>query len=386
MKFVLFYHSLVSDWNHGNAHFLRGIASELIDLGHEVVVYEPADSWSYRNLTAEHGNAPVEEFRRIYPTLISQRYEPEFDVDEALDAADIVIVHEWNSHALVRRIGEHRARNPSYRLLFHDTHHRAATEPEQMANYDLSNYDGVLAYGAVLRDIYLARGWIQRAWTWHEAADTRVFHPLENVNRECDLVWIGNWGDDERTRELHEFLFGPVKALRLQAQVFGVRYPEQARSALADAGLEFGGWLPNYRVANVFAQFHVTVHIPRAPYVAQLPGIPTIRPFEALACGIPLVTAPWNDVEGLFTPGIDYLVARDGREMEKHLRAILSDKTLAHSLAEHGRATILARHTCRHRVDELLRICGAVRSDPMRMCRAQERAKIPSESGVESVR
>ena len=44
MRFVLFYHSLLSDWNHGNAHFLRGIAGELQHRGHEVVVYEPRDA------------------------------------------------------------------------------------------------------------------------------------------------------------------------------------------------------------------------------------------------------------------------------------------------------------------------------------------------------
>ena len=54
---------------------------------------------------------------------------------------------------------------------------------------------------------------------------------------------------------------------------------------------------------EVFARFRVTVHVPRRPYVEALPGIPTIRVFEALACGIPLVCAPWDDAEGLFTPG-----------------------------------------------------------------------------------
>ena len=44
----------------------------------------------------------------------------------------------------------------------------------------------------------------------------------------------------------------------------------------------------------------MTVHVPRRPYVDALPGIPTIRVFEALACGIPLVSAPWRDEEGLF--------------------------------------------------------------------------------------
>ena len=43
MRFVMLYHSLVSDWNHGNAHFLRGVARELLRRGHQVVVHEPTD-------------------------------------------------------------------------------------------------------------------------------------------------------------------------------------------------------------------------------------------------------------------------------------------------------------------------------------------------------
>jgi spore maturation protein CgeB len=96
--------------------------------------------------------------------------------------------------------------------------------------------------------------------------------------------------------------------------------------------------------------------VPRRPYVEALPGIPTIRPFEALACGIPLVSAPWRDDDRLFTAGKDYLVARDGAEMKRQLRAVLEDQGLAKSLADHGRETVLARHTCAHRVDELFSI------------------------------
>ena len=355
MKLVFFVHSLASDWNHGNAHFLRGITTELLARGHDVEVYEPADAWSVQNLVADHGAAALEGFRRAYPRLTSHRYR-QLDLDEALDGADVAIVHEWNDHELVARIGAHRARNASYLLFFHDTHHRAATQPEQMRAYDLAHYDGVLAYGKVIRDLYPARGWARRAWTWHEAADTRVFHPLPNAARDADVVWIGNWGDEERTAELREFFIEPVRELGLRARVYGVRYPAHAVDALRDAGIEYGGWLPNYRVPEVFARHRFTVHVPRRPYATSLPGIPTIRPFEALACGIPLLSAPWHDAERLFTPGEDFLVARDGAEMRRHMRALLENDSLARSLAERGLQTILRRHTCGHRVDELLEI------------------------------
>jgi spore maturation protein CgeB len=357
LKAVLFYHSLVSDWNHGNAHFLRGVATELIKRGHEVVVFEARDAWSVSNLRAEEGNEPIRQFQARYPLLRSEFYDlATLDLDQALDGADLVIVHEWNDPELVRRVGEHRARTRNYRLFFHDTHHRAVTAPEDMAAYDLSFYHGVLAYGNVLRDIYLARGWAARAWTWHEAADTEVFHPMHASGSAGDVVWVGNWGDEERTAELRQFLVEPIAALGLSAEFYGVRYPEPALELLHGAGIRYGGWLPNYRAPEVFARYKVTVHVPRGPYVHALPGIPTIRPFEALACGIPLICSPWNDVENLFSPGQDYLIARDGQEMKKHLRALLADKQMARELAAHGLETIRARHTCAHRVDELLDI------------------------------
>src|SRR5207248_1476101 len=149
----------------------------------------------------------------------------------------------------------------------------------------------------------------------HEAADTRVFRPLTPGRKEGDLVWIGNWGDGERSAEIREYLIQPVKALKLTARVYGVRYPQHVLSELADAGIEYGGWLPNYRVPEVFSSYRVTVHIPRRPYTRLLPGIPTIRPFEALACGIPLISALWDDAEHLFQPGLHFMMARNGQEM-----------------------------------------------------------------------
>jgi spore maturation protein CgeB len=361
MRIVLFVHSLVSDWNHGNAHFLRGVTTELAARGHEVHVYEPREGWSRRNLLDERGTGAASDFRSAFPLLRTRLYDlEELDVAGAVEGADLVLVHEWNEPWLVAELGRLRSRGAPFRLLFHDTHHRAVTAPEEMARFDLGGYDGVLAFGAVIRDLYLERGWARRAWTWHEAADVRLFRPLTR-RREADLVWIGNWGDDERTEELEEFLIRPARKLRLSGSVFGVRYPEKAVRRLERAGLRYRGWLPNHRVPQAYASHGVTVHVPRRPYARALPGIPTIRPFEALACGIPLVTAPWEDAEDLFARGRDYLAARDGDEMASILSRVLDDRWLGAALAVSGRRTILDRHTCAHRVDELLAIDDELR-------------------------
>jgi spore maturation protein CgeB len=352
---------LISDWNHGNAHFLRGVAAELLSRGYTVDVYEPANSWSVENLIREHGRDAISEFETAFPQLSSTRYDLKtLDPDQVLDAADLVVVHEWNEPELIEKIGKHARVSRKFKLLFHDTHHRLATENQ--LSFSLDDYDGVLAYGAVIADKYLREGWTDHAWIWHEAADVRVFHPLPQIERVDDLVWIGNWGDEERTTELRHFLLEPAQALRLHGSVYGVRYPPEAITAIEEAGLRYDDWLPNYRVPEAFARARVTLHIPRAPYVQALPGIPTIRVFEALACGIPLICSPWADTEGLFRSGKDFLSAHNGEEMRRLLLDVLNDRTLAEELAINGLATILERHTCAHRVDELLGIYSELTS------------------------
>jgi spore maturation protein CgeB len=89
-----------------------------------------------------------------------------------------------------------------------------------------------------------------------------------------------------------------------------------------------------------------------------LPHTPAIRVLEALACGIPVVTAPWDECEQMFTPDVDLLVARDGSEVERRIVALHGDPEFARFMGANGYQTVVSRHTCAHRVQELLAICG----------------------------
>lgn len=362
MRVVYFTHSLASCWNHGNAHFLRGVLRELLRRGHDVRVYEPEGAWSLSNMLADHGEAGLAAYHAAYPELSSTAMGEGFDLHAALDDADLVVVHEWNEPALVAGIGKARARGGRFTLLFHDTHHRAVSDPEAIRAFDLSGYDGVLAFGEALAEVYRRWGWGDRVFVWHEAADVQLFHPPADEGERAGLVWIGNWGDGERTAELEEFLLAPAQAAGLALDVFGVRYPDAAKALLARYGASHRGWLPNARAPEVFARHLATVHVPRRFYVEALPGIPTIRVFEALACGVPLVCAPWSDAEALFRPGEDFLVARDGAAMTAHLRALDADPELRAGLVRSGLETIRARHTCAHRVDELLAVARRLKA------------------------
>lgn len=361
MKIIYFTHALSSCWNHGNAHFLRGVLRELGRRGHSVIAYEPRASWSRRNLIAEHGEAALDAFHAAYPDLRYECYDGATPV-EAIVGADVVIVHEWNELQLVAAIGEARRRGGGFTLLFHDTHHRAVSDPQSISAFKLDDYDGILAFGEALAAVYRKRGWGDRVFVWHEAADISLFRPPETDGAREGLVWIGNWGDDERSSELDEFLLTPAREAGLALHVYGVRYPDEAIANLARHGASYRGWLPNVRVPSIFAQHLATVHVPRRFYAGALRGIPTIRVFEALACGIPLVCSPWHDSEGLFRPGVDYLVARNGAEMTRRLFALKHEPSLRAALRANGLSAIRSRHTCAHRVDELLAVIARLRA------------------------
>ena len=128
-----FAHSWVSDWNHGNAHFLRGLARALMKMGHKVKCYEQLGSWSLSNLVRNEGEraiTAIDEFRRVYPDLNIHFYNndatfPEFAAHH-LRGADVVIIHEWNEPTVANTILELKNKL-HFRSIFHDTHHRAYT-------------------------------------------------------------------------------------------------------------------------------------------------------------------------------------------------------------------------------------------------------------------
>lgn len=362
LRIRIFAHSLVSDWNHGNAHFLRGLSRALVRLGHDVRSYEELGSWSLSNLLKHEGETAIEavdDFRRTYPELDIHFYRNDrtFDpfFEEELKDIDLVLIHEWNEPWVVNKVLALKEKY-GFRALFHDSHHRAYTRPGEILRFHLHKFDGVLAFGEAIRHIYAEGFGIPRAWTFHEAADAEVFAPL-CAKQNIDVLWIGNWGDDERTKELMEFLIRPAADLsHKKVVVYGVRYPREALERLEAAGIEYRGYLPNLKAPIAYSESALSLHVPRHQYANGLSGIPTIRVFEALSCGVPLLCSPWSDTENLFRPGQDYLCASNGEVMRAEMSHLLKDDRARRQLGENGRETILKRHTCRHRAEQLIGI------------------------------
>lgn len=389
MRIAWFAHSWLSDWNHGNAHFLRGLTRELCRRGHQLQWFEPLPGpwggWSLENLIRQEPlswiNA-VRDFNQAYPEIRPMFYPlssrmAEWDarpdssprlkggnlasfLKEPLRDVKWVVVHEWNDAELIQALKRLR-HQMGFKLIWHDTHHRGISRPEEIAAYQIAEFDAVVAFGESLRRIYETQFQARRSYTLHEAADLSLFHPATDgteENHAADVVWIGNWGDEERTRELEEYLLTPAQRLAgHRFQAYGVRYPEDARRRLRQAGIEYAGYLPNPRVPEAYAHGKIALHIPRQAYRDALAGVPTIRVFEALACGIALLCSPWPDSEGLLEPGADYECAASGREMEARIEHLLRHEDERQNLARHGQESVRRRHSCARRAREWEAIC-----------------------------
>ncbi len=177
MRIAWFTHSLVSDWNHGNAHFLRGVLAELIaprtsggrlGAGGWLEPHQPARAGarSRGGLRAAVPDAGLAQLcrhprpatgRSTAPTWSSSTNGPR-PRSFAPSARGAPGAGASRCSSTTPTTGRSRRR----------TRWRA---------YDLSAYDGVLAFGEALREVYLRMGWGRRVWTWHEAADTRIFRP-----------------------------------------------------------------------------------------------------------------------------------------------------------------------------------------------------------------
>ncbi len=269
LRIAYFAHSLRSDWNNGNAHFLRGLLRSLGALGHDVTVFEPETEWSLDNLRAEplgeHVAAAVRV--RFTPNSRCTTYAARVmqDFGALLTDADFVILHEWNAPALAHALLGLRDRL-GFKLLFHDTHHRASSSPDSIASFGVDRFDGVLAFGESLRRIYLERFGMSRVWTLHEAADTSRLQAGARHAQDDDVVWVGNWGDGERSAEIRRFLLEPAAALpdRRFADVRRALPGSGGLAALRAGGRALRRLSAEPRCAvRVCGCARLTVHIPR---------------------------------------------------------------------------------------------------------------------------
>lgn len=346
MKIVIFGQSISSSWGNGHATLWRGLVKALVRRGNRVVFLErdTPERAEHRDLR----EIPGAEL------LLYDRWE---DVAAAAqghaDEADVAMVTSGcadGASASHLVLGSKARRTVFYDLDTHIT--LARSERGEPAPYlppeGLGGFDTVLSStgGRALEALKTQLGarFVAPLYAW---VDPDLHRPVESVQRYLgDLCHLGAWVEDRRAA-LESLFIEPARRLtRRRFVLAGGGYPD---------GASWGGnihlvrHLPPAEHAAFFCSSTLTLNVTRNSLKA-MGWCPSVRLFEAAACGVPVISDEWDGIGAFFEPGRDILVAR---ETDDVTTALMLPRGHLATLAHRARERTLEEHTAERRVREL---------------------------------
>jgi spore maturation protein CgeB len=366
LRYVFLGRSITSSWANGHATTYRALLRELTARGHEVTFLE-------RNMPvyAKNRDLASPSYAR---TILYESFEELVDRHEStVREADLVIV---GSHvpegakvgAWVQDIAPGRA--AFYDLDTPVTLAKLAQggaeylTPAQVSRYALYlSFTGGPALGT-LRERYGA----QLVRTLYCSADPDRYYPTHTVP-EIDLGYLGTYCVDRQP--VVERLFIDV-ARRNAGRRFasaGTQYPD---TVTWPANVEHTPHLAPREHPHFYASQRFTLNATRRPMV-EAGWSPSVRLFEAAACGTPVISDYWPGLSTIFEPGSEILIARGTEDVLRYLREIREDERRAMGAA--ARRRFLDEHTAMHRAEALERYTR----DVLDRASARHWAVVPSE-------
>ena len=342
MKLVILGLSITSSWGNGHAVTYRGLVRALAARGHEVLFLERDVPWYARH----RDMADPEGCRLALYGSLDELAGWMGDVR----AADAVIVGSYVPEGVA--VGDWALRTARGPVAFYDIDtpvtlaKLARGEEEYLAAAQIPAYDLYLSFtgGPTLARLEREFG-SPAARPLFCAADTAVYAPLA-VPRRWDLSYLGTYSDD-RQPTLERLLLAPAHARpEMRFCVAGPNYPA---SIDWPANVERIEHLPPQRHAAFYSCSRFTLNVTRADMVAAGHS-PSIRLFEAAACGAPIISDVWAGIDALFAPGREILLAERTAEVAD---ALGMDEPARAAIAAAGRARVLAEHTAAHRAASL---------------------------------
>jgi spore maturation protein CgeB len=176
--------------------------------------------------------------------------------------------------------------------------------------------------------------------------DPALYFP-ERTTVRWDLGYMGTYSDD-RQPALDRLLLQPAREWpQGRFTVAGPQYPDSIRWPRNVRRIEH---LPPSRHRRFYTAQRFTLNLTRADMIAA--GFsPSVRLFEAAACGTAIVSDYWDGIETLFEPGREILIARSATDVLKSVRDLPEQDRL--ELGQRARARVLSEHTAAHRAAEL---------------------------------
>jgi spore maturation protein CgeB len=344
LRIVILGLSITSSWGNGHATTYRGLVRELTTRGHDVLFLERDVPWYASNRDLPH---PPHGRTALYFDLAELRRRFTAEIEEA----DLVIVGSYVPEGAL--VGEWVTSVARGVTAFYDIDtpvtlaKLARGETEYLTPELIREYQLYLSFtgGPTLERLEEEFG-SPMARPLYCSVDAELYYP-EPVGLRWDLGYMGTYSED-RQPILTKLLIDPARTWpEGRFVVAGPQYPGRLRWPRNVRRIEH---LPPRRHRGFYNAQRFTLNLTRADMVAA--GFsPSVRLFEAAACGTPIISDYWDGLDTLFEPGLEILIARSSGEVSQYLRDVPEPERRA--IGERGRCRVLAEHTAAHRAAEL---------------------------------
>jgi spore maturation protein CgeB len=366
MKIVILGLSITSSWGNGHATTYRGLVRELTVRGHDVLFLERHMPWyaDNRDLVRLPGARIA-----LYDSLRELQRRHEGDVR----AADAVIVGSYVPDGIA--VGEWALAQAEGVTAFYDI-----DTPVTLANLRRGECDYVSRELIRRYDLYLSftggptLTTVEREFgspcapALYCSVDPLAYYP-ERRAPKWDLGYLGTFSSDHQPAVVERVLRPARRWPAGRFVVAGAQYPA---SVTWPPNVERIEHLPPKRHRGFYNRQRFTLNITRADMIAAGYS-PSVRLFEAAACGTPIVSDAWLGLDTLFRPGREILIAESADEILGLLRDTPDDAAAAIGAA--ARAHVLAHHTAAHRAEELEEhLCTVAGVSPMPAVAVKRRA------------
>jgi spore maturation protein CgeB len=344
MNIVIFGLSITSAWGNGHATTYRALVRALHRRGHHVRFFERDVPWYERHRDLASPTYCAVQLYSDIEALESHAQE--------LAQADLVVIGSYVPEG--RRLIEWVLPRATGVKAFYDidtpvtVSQLASGTCEYLHRAQVPQFDLYLSFagGPILERLANEFGAV-RPRPLYCSVDPMEYFPFPTATKRYDLGYLGTYSAD-RQPALERLLLEPARQWPEGSfYVAGAQYPTTIE------------WPPNVaRAEHLAPAMHrgfynrqrVTLNITRADMVANGYS-PSVRLFEAAACGVPVISDPWPGLEEFFKPGREILLARSTDEVLEYLRR-LDDSRLV-EIGARARRRVLERHTAGHRVLEL---------------------------------
>ncbi len=337
--------SITSSWGNGHATTYRGLVRELERRGHRVLFLEHDKPWY-----ASNRDLPNPPYGRteLYESMTDLRERFERDVRRA----DFVIVGSYVPEGVT--VGEWVTATAGGLTAFYDIDTPVTLAKLERGDYEylaphlVPRYGMYLSFtgGPTLRRLEEQLG-SPRALPLYCSVDPELYYPESTGEPRWDLGYLGTYSPD-RQPPLDALLLEPAR--RWPGGRFVVAGPQYPDTIAWPATVGRISHLPPAEHRRFYCDQRFTLNVTRADMI-RAGYSPSVRLFEAAACGVPIVSDAWDGLDTFFAIGGEILVARDTADA---LRAIRDTSEAERRLiGERARARVLAAHTAAHRAAEL---------------------------------